>query len=73
MKTFPLIAFLAALAAFVLSPLSFEISASLLFAAGIVCILMNDDDRPRRSLEPRCVPVSFFPAASRAPALGLAA
>ncbi len=73
MKTLPLIALLSALVAFVLLPLSLEISGSLLFAAGLLCILMGDYSRPVRSLQTRDEVLSFAPAASRAPALGLAA
>jgi len=73
MKTLPVIAFLAALAAFVLVPLSFETSGSLLFSAGLLCILMGDYGRPVRSLQLREGAPNFPPAASRGPVLELAA
>ena len=73
MKTLPLIAFLAALAAFLFAPVSLEISCSLLFAAGFLGILISDYHRPVRPPATGRTLVSFAPAAPRAPALGLAA
>ena len=42
MKTLPLVAFLAAFGAFLFSPLSFEVSMSLLLTLGIASILTSD-------------------------------
>ena len=46
MKTYSIIAFLAALVAFVVSPLSLEVAGSLLSLTGLVCILIGDYTRP---------------------------
>jgi hypothetical protein len=51
MKTYSLIAIIAALVAFVLSPLSIELFVSLLFVVGLGSILLHDyvrEDRIRR-------------------------
>jgi hypothetical protein len=50
MKTLPVIAFLAALAAFVLLPISFNLAATLFFVTGITPILIADYTRPLRPL-----------------------
>ena len=55
MKTLPTFAFLAALVAFVVFPLSFEIGGSLLFAAGFVAITFHDY---RRTAWPLMLPVT---------------
>lgn len=52
MKTLPLIAFVAALGAFLFSPMSFELSISLLLTLGIASILISDY-RSRRPLVAR--------------------
>jgi hypothetical protein len=49
MKTLPAIAFLAALVAFVFSPVSFEIAMSILLTLGVASILTSDY-RQRRPL-----------------------
>ena len=73
MKTLPIIAFLAALAAFLFAPLNIEITGSLLFAAGLLCILVEDYGQATRSLTRR-EPLAAFPYSARpAPAIGLAA
>lgn len=73
MKTLSLISFIAALVALVLSPLSLEVAGSLVFAAGLLCIMVGDYARPARSLTPRAKVLGFPPAAKAAPVLGLAA
>lgn len=73
MKTLSLISFLAAIAALVLSPFSLEVTGSLVFAAGLLCIMVGDYSRPVRSLTPRATLVRFPRPAKAAPALGLAA
>jgi hypothetical protein len=50
MKTIPALAILAALAAFIFFPLSFELSLSLLFATGFAAITFADYTRTRRPL-----------------------
>jgi hypothetical protein len=42
MKTYPLISFLAAAAAFAFSPLNFELAVSLLFGIGLGCVVLHD-------------------------------
>ncbi len=71
MKTLPAIAFLAALGAFVLSPLSFALGGSLLFAAGVVAIALGDYARPARPLALPAVAAEV--AARRSERFGLAA
>lgn len=70
MKTFPIIAFLAA---FLFAPLNIEITGSLLFAAGLLCILVEDYGRVTRSLAHREPLAAFIYSARPAPAIGLAA
>ncbi len=50
MKSLPALFILAALGAFVLTPLSFALGGSLFFAAGVAAIALGDYARPRRSL-----------------------
>ncbi len=71
MKTLPAIAFIAALGAFVLFPLSFEIGGSLLFAAGVASIVFSDYSRRMRTLA--LPPVAAQVAARRTERFGLAA
>jgi len=73
MKTLSLISFIAAFVALVLSPLSLEVSGSLVFAAGLLCIMVGDYARPVRSLTKSTKMISFPRAAKAAPALELAA
>ena len=75
MKTYPIIAFLAALVAFVFSPLSFEVAGSILFAAGFGCVLIGDYSRRTRSLKQNLAPVIGLNRSNRelAPAFELAA
>lgn len=71
MNTLPALAFLAALGAFVLSPLSFALGGSLLFAAGVAAVFLGDYARPARSL---ALPaVAAVVAARRSERFGLAA
>jgi hypothetical protein len=70
MKTFPALAFVAALFAFVVFPLRFEIAGSLLFAAGFAAIALSDYTRSSRPLRAR-VPVAV--PSSRKERFGLAA
>jgi hypothetical protein len=59
MKTLSTLALISAFAAFLLVPLSFEISVSLLFAAGFTAIAFTDYARTMRSLRvPAPVPVT---------------
>jgi hypothetical protein len=72
MKTLPALSFLAALVAFVVLPLNFEISGSLLFSAGLAAILIADYTRPVRA--PRLATCTAAVAASgRSERFGLAA
>jgi hypothetical protein len=73
MKTLSLLSFIAAFVALVASPLSLEVTGSLVFGAGLLCIMVGDYARPVRSLTPRAGVVRFPRAAKAAPALGLAA
>jgi hypothetical protein len=70
MKAFPALAFVAALFAFVLFPLRFEIAGSILFAAGFVAIAFCDYSRGSRPLRVRA---SVAVTASRKERFGLAA
>jgi len=62
MKTLPVIAFLAALAAFVFSPLSFEVAGSLLFGTGLLCMIAADYGRGAEAAV-RTAPVIDLPPA----------
>lgn len=73
MKTLSLISFIAAFVALVASPLSLEVAGSLVFAAGLLCIMVGDYARPVRSLTTSAKVVRFPRTANAAPALGLAA
>ena len=70
MKTFPALAFVAALVAFVLFPLRFEIAGSILFAAGFVAIAFSDYTRISRPLR---VHAPVAATSSRKERFGLAA
>ena len=61
MKTYPIIAFVAAFVAFVLSPLSFEIASSLIFTTGLACVFLFDYSRESVRELPRLAPVETFP------------
>jgi hypothetical protein len=56
MKTYPIIALLAAFVAFVFSPLSFELTISLLFTAGLGCVVLCDYTREAPRLRSRLAP-----------------
>lgn len=71
MKTVPILTFLLALGAFLLSPLSFEISTSLLFATGFAAIALSDYGRRVRPLQ--LPPVAAVVTARRTERFGLAA
>jgi hypothetical protein len=71
MKTIPALTFIAALGAFVLFPLSFEIAGSVLFAAGFVAIALCDYSRRTRPLE--LPAVAAVVTARRTERFGLAA
>ena len=58
MKTLPFIATAAALAAFVLFQFSFEVSVSILFAAGLVGLVVADYARVIRPHQPRLTVVT---------------
>jgi hypothetical protein len=70
MKTFPALAFVAALIAFVFFPLRFEIAGSTLFAAGFVAIVFCDYSRTTRPLR---APAPVAVTSSRKERFGLAA
>lgn len=56
MKTLPAIAFLAALAASLVLPVSFSVACTLIFAAGFIAVLLGDYAQPaRRSFMPAFV------------------
>lgn len=57
MKTLPILAFLAALVALVISPLSFELVTSLAVVAGLVAIAIADYSLRVRTFDRRVVPV----------------
>jgi hypothetical protein len=71
MKTLPALAFIVALAAFILFPLRFEIAGSILFAAGFAAIIVSDYTRTLRPLRIPAAPVGV--AAERKERFGLAA
>lgn len=71
MKTLPAFAILAALGAFLLFPLRFEIGGSLLFAAGVAAIAFSDYSRRARALV--LPPVAAEVTARRVERFGLAA
>ena len=71
MKTIPSLTFIAALGAFLLFPVSFEIAGSALFAAGFVAIAFCDYSRRARPLE--LPAVAAIVAARRTERFGLAA
>lgn len=61
MKTYPIIAFVAAFVAFVFSPLSFEIVSSLIFTTGLACVFLLDYSRESVRETSRLAPVESFP------------
>ena len=71
MKSLPAIAFIAALGAFVVLPLNFEIGGSALFAAGFLAIMISDYSRRTRAL--RMPAVAAVVSARRTERFGLAA
>jgi hypothetical protein len=71
MKTLPAVMFIAALGAFVLFPLSFEVAASVLFSAGFAAIAFCDYSRRTRPLD--LPPVAAVVSARRTERFGLAA
>lgn len=72
MKTLPALPFIAALAAFILFPVNFEIAVSLLVAAGLTTIMISDYSRSHRSFAIRIAPRSAAVALDKE-RLGLAA
>jgi hypothetical protein len=74
MKTLPAVTFVAAIAAFLLLPLSFEVATSLVFATGFGAIAFSDYSRPLQ-LRPLTVsaPNAAAVAAPRTERFGLAA
>jgi hypothetical protein len=64
MKTFPLISSIAALVAFVFSPLGFETSVSLLFTVGLAGVLLHDYTREAPALRHRLLPIVHRPQAT---------
>ena len=73
MKTLPALAFIAALAAFLLFPLNFEIAGSILFAAGLATIAFCDYARSYPPLRVSAAAKAGVPAGPRTERLGLAA
>jgi len=72
MKTLPIITFLAALVALPLLPFTFEVAASILFAAGFAAILAADyTQKPRLEMAPIAPVFTIPPAAHREPASAL--
>jgi hypothetical protein len=61
MKTYPIIAFIAAFVAFVFSPLSFEIASSLIFTTGLACVFLLDYSRKPVREKSRLARVETFP------------
>jgi hypothetical protein len=72
MKTLPAVTFFAAIAAFLLLPLSFEVATSLVFAAGFGAIAFSDYSRRLRPLTVSA-PSAAAVATSRTERFGLAA
>lgn len=66
MKTLPILAFLAALAAFLFAPITIELAGSLIFGTGLACIFAADYTRTVRLVRVRPVPVVRLAAARRA-------
>ena len=69
MKSLPALAFIAALAAFVLLPINFAVAGSILFGAGLATIAFSDYARIARPTYARRIAVG----AMRSERLGLAA
>ena len=72
MKTIPAFAFIAALVAFVLLPVNFVATVSLLFGAGLAAILISDYSRAPRLLKVRPARVAVL-TPPRSERFGLAA
>jgi hypothetical protein len=72
MKTLTAFAFIAALVAFVILPVNFVATVSVLFGAGLAAILMADYTRGPRILNVRPAPVAAM-TPSRSERFGLAA
>jgi hypothetical protein len=73
MKTLPALGFLAALVAFLIFPLSVEVTGSLLFAAGFTAIAISDYTRRARPLALPLAPVVAMRAPGYRERFGLAA
>ncbi|HVU26061.1 MAG TPA: hypothetical protein VHE13_18155 [Opitutus sp.] len=74
MKTLPILAFLAALAAFVFAPITVELAGSLIFASGLACIFAADYSRQLTLVRARpAAVIPLEPAARAARRLELAA
>lgn len=71
MKTIPALALIATIGALLLSPLSFEITVSALFATGFIAIAVGDYSRRARPLE--LPAVAALVTARRTERFGLAA
>jgi hypothetical protein len=71
MKTLPALTFIAALGAFVILPVSFEVAGSALFAAGFFSIALSDYSRRTRPLQ--LPAVAAVVSARRTERFGLAA
>ena len=67
MKTYSIIAFVAAFVAFVFSPLSFEIASSLIFTTGLACVFLLDYSREPVREKFRLARVESFPQSVREP------
>ncbi len=64
MKTYPLIAFIAATAAFAFSVISFESAVSLLFIGGLARVVLHDYARETSRVRIRQVSVARLPLAA---------
>ena len=67
MKTYPIIAFVAAFVAFFFSPLSFEIASSLIFTTGLASIFLFDYSREPVQAIRRVAPAEKFRQPMREP------
>lgn len=72
MKTLTALAFIAALVAFVLLPVNFVATVSVLFGAGLTAVLVSDYSRGPRLAKVRTAPVVAL-TPSRSERFGLAA
>ena len=71
MKTLPILAFLAALVAFVFAPITIETGGSLIFAAGLGCVFAAD--YTRRAILVRAQPADVVRLAPASQPIELAA